>query len=302
MTTFVQSGIDAMSLVALYALFSLSVAVIFGVARIVNFANGELMTVAGYTMVLVVGLYWSIVLVAAVVVTVIAAVVVTVIAALAMDSLVFRWVRAAPPTTLLIVSFAVSYFMQNGILMIEGSRPKTLDFGSALINSISIGSIRVSVFNLVTIGATIVIVAALTVLFNKTGVGRQLRAASEDFAMARLLGVKANRVIAYAFAISGTLAAVAGVLLTVSTATVTPDFGVQPVIIAFIAVVVGGIGSLSGAALGALLLGIVTVLLQTVLPDSLKVYRDAFVFVLVIAMLLARPQGLFPPAFAKQRV
>ncbi|NIL78346.1 branched-chain amino acid ABC transporter permease [Rhodococcus sp. B10] len=294
MTTFVQSGIDALSLGALYALFSLSVAVIFGVARIVNFANGELMTVTGYTMVLVVGLYWPIVLVVAVIVTV--------LAALAMDSLVFRWVRAAPPTTLLIVSFAVSYFMQNGILMIEGSRPKTLDFGSALINSISIGGVRVSVFNLVTIGATIVIVAALTVLFNKTGVGRQLRAASEDFAMARLLGVKANRVIAYAFAISGALAAVAGVLLTVSTATVTPDFGVQPVIIAFIAVVVGGIGSLSGAAVGGLLLGIVTVLLQTALPDPLKVYRDAFVFVLVISMLLARPQGLLPPAFAKERV
>lgn len=134
-----------------------------------------------------------------------------------------------------------------------------------------------------------VLILGLTLVLNRTTLGRQLRAASEDFMMARLLGVRANTVIAFAFGISGALAAIAGILLTISTATVTPGFGVEPVIIAFVAVVVGGIGSLSGAAVGGLALGMVTTLLQTALPENLKPYRDVFVFTLVIAMLLARP-------------
>lgn len=294
MTAFIQHLVDAISLGALYALFSLSVAVIFGVARIVNFANGELITIAGYTVVVTAGLVWPVVL--------LVTVAVVVAAALLMDRAVFRFARDTPPTTLLIVSFAVSYFLQNAILLAASSRPKTVDFGAGLIKSVSIGGVRVGLLNLVTIAVTAALILGLTLLLRRTTVGRQLRAAAEDFAMARLLGVNANRVIAYAFAISGALAAVAGILLTISTATLTPDFGVEPVIVAFIATVIGGIGSLTGAAVGGMLLGAVTVLLQTALPDNLKPYRDAFVFTLVIVVLLGRPQGLLPPAFAKERV
>jgi len=294
MTSFIQNLIDALSLGALYALFSLSVAVIFGVARIVNFANGELITIAGYTMIVVVGLAWPLVIVIAVVVVV--------LAALLMDRAVFRWVREAPPTTLLIISFGVSYFLQNLIELIASSRPKTLDFGGELIKSVNIAGVRIAIFDLVTIGVTVVLVAALTQLLARTVVGRELRAASEDFAMARLLGIRANRVIAYAFAISGALAAVAGILLTINTATVTPDFGVGPVIVAFVATVIGGIGRLSGAALGGFLMGAITVLLQIVLPDSLKAYRDAFLFGLIILLLLLRPRGILPPKLTVERV
>lgn len=120
--------------------------------------------------------------------------------------------------------------------------------------------------------------------------------------MARLLGIRSNRVIALAFVISGALAGIAGVLLTINTATVTPSFGVAPLIVAFVAVVVGGVGSLSGAAVGGLLFGVLTVGLQVVLPDQLKPYRDAFVFAVVVTVLLVRPQGILPPAYAKERV
>lgn len=137
MTDTIQTLIDALSLGSLYALFSLSVAIIFGVARVVNFANGELITLAGYAMILTAGLVWPLVL--------LVAIILVIAAAIAMDKAVFQWAREVPPTTLLIISFAVSYFLQNGILLAEGSRPKTLDFGSSLIRSVSIVGIRVGV-------------------------------------------------------------------------------------------------------------------------------------------------------------
>ncbi len=294
MTDVIQHIVDALSLGALYALLSLSVAVIFGVARIVNFANGELITIAGYVMILVVGLAWPLVLLCAIVAVVTAAVL--------MDRLVFRFVRNAPPTTLLIISFAVSYFLQNAIQLIESSRPKSLDFGNGLIKSVDIAGVNVAIFDFVTIGVTVALLALLTFVLFRTSLGRELRAASEDFEMSRLLGVQANRVIAYAFAISGALAGVAGILLTIDTATVTPQLGVEPVILAFVACVIGGVGSLLGAAIGGLAIGAVTVILQVVLPGGLTPYRDAFVFGLVIAMLLLRPRGILPPKTTIERI
>lgn len=294
MTAFLQHVIDAASLGSLYALVSLSVAVIFGVARIINFANAEMITIAGYVMIATVGMPWPVVVAAAVTAAVLTAVV--------MNGLVFRWVRDAPATTLLIVSFGVSYFLQNALLMAEGSRAKTLDFGSSLIDTVDVAGVRVSVLSLVSAGVTLALVLGLTWLLRRTSPGRQIRAASEDFMMARLLGVRSNRVIALAFVISGALAGIAGVLLTINTATVTPSFGVAPLIVAFVAVVVGGVGSLSGAATGGLLFGALTVGLQVALPDQLKPYRDAFVFAVVITILLVRPGGLMPPAHAKERV
>lgn len=294
MTSFLQHLIDAVSLGSLYALVSLSVAVIFGVARIINFANAEMITIAGYVMIATVGMPWPVVILAAVGAAVVTAVV--------MNGLVFRWVRDAPPTSLLIISFGVSYFLQNALLMAEGSRAKTLDFGSSLIDTVDIGGVRVSVLSLVTGGVTVALVIGLTWLLRTTAPGREIRAASEDFVMARLLGIRSNRVIALAFVISGALAGIAGVLLTINTATVTPSFGVAPLIVAFVAVVVGGVGSLSGAAVGGLLFGVLTVGLQVVLPDQLKPYRDAFVFAVVVTVLLVRPQGILPPAYAKERV
>jgi branched-chain amino acid transport system permease protein len=293
-TAFLQHLIDALSLGSLFALVSLSVAVIFGVARIINFANAEMITIAGYVMIATIGMPWPIVVLAAVASSVLVAVV--------MNEVVFRWVRDVPPTSLLIVSFGVSYFLQNALLMAEGSRAKTLDFGTSLIDTIDIGGIRVSILSLVSAGVTLVLVLGLTALLRRTAPGRQIRAASEDFVMARLLGIRSNQVIAIAFVISGALAGIAGVLLIINTATVTPSFGVAPLIVAFVAVVVGGVGSLSGAAVGGLLFGLLTVGLQVVLPDELKPYRDAFVFTIVIAILLVRPQGLMPPAYAKERV
>jgi branched-chain amino acid transport system permease protein len=130
----------------------------------------------------------------------------------------------------------------------------------------------------------------------------QLRAASEDFMMSRLLGVKANRVIAAAFAIAGAIGGVAAVLMTMKSGSLSIDMGLPPTLLAFIAVVVGGMGSVAGATLAGLLLGVLTVVLQATLPSDLQPYREAILFSLIIIMLLGRPQGIFGARVAGARV
>ena len=283
MVELLQNLIYAASLGGLYALFALSVALIFGVGRIANFANGDLLTVAGYTVAFTAAFSWP----AAVAISIGA----TVVLALLME-VAFRPVRTASPTTLLIVSFALSALLQNILLLTVTSRPKATSFGIELVQPIQLGPVTTTGIDLVTIAVTVVAVSALTFVLRRTVVGLRLRASAEDFGMSRLLGVRANGVMAVVFAISGILAALAGIMLTVRVGQLTPTFGLQPVTVAFIAAVLGGLGSLAGAAIGGLIVGALTVALQVVLPDDLVPYRDAFVFGAVILLLLWRPQGL----------
>ena len=136
----------------------------------------------------------------------------------------------------------------------------------------------------------------------RTRIGVQMRAAAEDFRMARLLGVRANRVIATAFAISGLAAALAAFVLVAQTGTVSPTMGLSPVLVGFVAMVLGGMGSLRGAVLGGYVLGVVTVALQSYLPLEMRFYRDAFAYTVVILVLLVRPQGLVVARSTTQRV
>lgn len=283
MIELLQNVINAASLGGLYALFALSVALIFGVGRIANFANGDLLTVAGYAVVFTASFAWP--------VAVAISIGCTVVLALLME-VAFRSVRTASPTTLLIVSFALSALLQNILLLTVTSRPKATSFGVELVQPIHFGPVTTTGIDLVTIAVTVIAVSALTLVLRRTVVGLRLRAAAEDFGMSRLLGVRANGVMAVVFAMSGVLAALAGIMLTVKVGTLTPTFGLTPVTVAFIAAVLGGLGSLAGAALGGLIVGVLTVALQVVLPYDLVPYRDAFVFGAVIVLLLWRPQGL----------
>jgi branched-chain amino acid transport system permease protein len=140
----------------------------------------------------------------------------------------------------------------------------------------------------------------LTVFLRRTPVGVQIRAAAEDFSMARMLGVRANVVVATAFAVSGLLAAVAGIFIATQSGALTPELGVQPVLIAFTATIIGGLGSLYGSALGGFVLGVFTAVLQVVLPDGAAPYRDSIVFGLVILILLVRPTGLIATPTAER--
>lgn len=284
MTLLLQNAIDAISVGSLYALFALGIALIFGIMRLINFAHGELIMVGGFALYLGRSLPWPILIV----ITIVACVVI----ALLMERVAFRPVRGADPTTLLITSFAVSFFLQNLAIMIFGALPRTANISTKLSESFSAGSLSIPWLDVVTIGVTMFLVVTLGAFLGRTSVGLQMRAAAEDFRMARALGVRANVVIATAFAISGILAGTASALLMIQTGTVTPTIGSSPVLIAFIATVLGGMGSLRGAVLGGLLLGVLTVALQSYLPLELRYYRDAFAYGAVIVMLIARPQGL----------
>ena len=280
----IQNLIDAISLGSVYALAALGIGLIFSIMRLINFAHGELIMVGGFVIYALAG--------NPMIVMALSAIIVVTILALGMERLAFRPLRKASPPTLLIASFAVSYFVQHVILLIFGSRPMGVDFLSALGESLEFAGLRVPLLQCIAIIVTIALMVGLVLFFRMSRIGVQMRAAAEDFTMARLLGVKADRVIAVAFALSGILASFVSLYLVAQSGTVSYKMGVNMVLIAFVASVIGGMGSLTGAALGGFLVGIVSVSLQAYLPEELRPYRDAFVFLLFIAFLLWRPQGL----------
>jgi branched-chain amino acid transport system permease protein len=294
MERLVQTIVDALSVGSLYALTALGIGLIFGVMRLINFAHGELITMAAYTLLALFGLPVPVML--------FGALAVAVILALVTERAAFRPLRRADPTTLLISSFAVSFFLQKLLILVVGSRLKGLDFLPALGHQIELGGVRLQMLQVATIIVSVVLLVALTWFLKGTRLGLHMRAAAEDFRMARVLGVRANSVIAMAFALSGVLAAAVSCLVVVQTGVVQPRMGVQLVIIAFVGTVIGGLGSLSGAALGGFLVGAASILLQALLPPELRAFREAFVFAAVALVLLFRPQGLIPARGLKERI
>lgn len=284
MALLIQHVIDAITLGSQYALYALGIALIFGIMGLINFAHGELIMVGAYTIVLIGQPGWPVV--------VLATIGIAIVFALSMERIAFRPLRGASPATLLIASFAVSYLLQNLAVLIEGSAPKGTSPSAWLSESFGVGSVSIPKLDPVTVGVTIFLLVALGLFLSRTRMGVQMRAAAEDFQMARILGVKTNTVIATAFAISGLLAGVGAYLLVVQTGEVSPDVGSNPILYAFVATVLGGMGSLRGAVLGGYVFGGIFELLQVNLPSSLASYRDAFAYGAVILMLLVRPQGL----------
>jgi branched-chain amino acid transport system permease protein len=291
----VQQAINAVSLGSFYALSALGIALIFGVMRLINFAHGQLIMVAGYLLVFLVPRTGWFVWIAG-------ALAVSLLLAVAMERVAFRPVRSAEPTTLLITSFAISYLLQNVAILTLTAIPRTVGIPLAITEPIQVGGLFIEKLNILTLVTTVILVAGLTLFLHRTTTGIQMRAAAEDFRMARILGIDTNRVIATAFAISGVFAGAAALVLVAQGGTVEPTFGVVPVLYAFIATILGGMGSLIGAALGGYLLGILTVILQLVLPSDLIAYRDAVVFLVVIVLFVVRPQGLVVAPWARERV
>jgi branched-chain amino acid transport system permease protein len=290
-----QFLVNALSLGGLYALMALGLALVYSILRLVNFAYGELVMIGGYAL-LVVGQVTTIpwLIVAALAISV------AVVTSLLLERVAFRPVRRASPTTMLITSFAVSVLLQNAARLFISPRTQAVRIPSFFVENVRVGGLLMAKSNLVTIIVSLVLLVLLTLFLRRTVLGTALRAAADDFVMTRLLGIRANTVIAAAFAISGALAGVVSLFWIGRSASVTPQIGLTPVLIAFVASVIGGMGSLAGAALGGYLLGFVTVALNTFLPQSLLDFRQAFVFGVVILVLLFRPQGLVGSASAER--
>lgn len=294
MSQILQIVIDALSVGGLYALTALGIGIVFSVMRLANFAHAEFVTVAAYVLLALSG--------QPIIMSVAASVLIAIALAVLTERVAFRPIRQADQATMLIASFAVSMLLQRVLIFLLGSRIKAVDPLPGLSQAIMVGGVQVSLLKLATIATCGILLIALSLFMTRTRYGLHMRAAAENFTMSRLVGVRANAVIATAFALSGALAAVVAVLFAAQTGFVQPRFGVQLVIIAFVATVIGGLGNLVGAVAGGFLVGAVSTLLQTLLPEELRPFREAFLFVVVILVLLIRPQGIFPAKGLKERV
>jgi branched-chain amino acid transport system permease protein len=284
-----QTLVDAVALGSLFALVAMGIALVFGVMRLVNFAHGELLTAGAYALFLTndLPLAVSIVVLFA-----------TVIAfALAMETSV-RPLRSASPAAMLVTTFAISFLLQSIFLVVFGSQGDNVGILPELNQAVDIGGLRVRWVTLTSIGVGALLLGGTALLLNRTTIGLEMRAAAYDFRTARILGVRANRVIRFAFVVAGVLAAVATLMLVVQRPLVTPTFGFQFVIPALVGVVVGGLDRLTSATLGGFAIGFATAILGDALPSDARVFLPSVVFALVIVVLLVRPSGLFTRARA----
>ena len=283
-----QTLSDALGLGAIYALMAVGIGLVFGVLRLVNFAYGQLVMAGAYTLAFTSG--WP------VAASIVACFAVVVGLSLAMDRAVFRPLRGQSPAVMLVTTFAIAFVLQ-AIALIVDLRDNTIgEIASSvapLNRSVSVGGVDVRKITIVAVVVAAVALALLALLLTRTTIGLHTRAAASDFRTARLLGVRANRVIAFAALLSGVLAATVSVLLTVQTPFVSPDFALRDTIVVLVGVVVGGIDRLWTATLGGFTIGFASGVINGALPTDKTVYLPSAVFALVILVLLLRPAGLF---------
>ncbi|MHB1340375.1 MAG: branched-chain amino acid ABC transporter permease [Coriobacteriia bacterium] len=293
----IEFVINTLSLGSLYALLALGLVLVYGILKLVNFAYGEYIMVAGYAMYLsatVLHAPWYIMLVLAI----LAAVLTSYLTELA----AFRPVRSKSASALIVTSFAVSIFLQNIVLIMVSPRARAVQLPAFFSQTVTIAGATTPLRNLLVIGVTAVLLVALSLLMKRTVLGIAMRAAAEKFTTTRLMGVPANLVISAAFVISGLLAGVASIFWVSRSSSVDPITGSAPLLIAFIAVVMGGMHSTVGAVVGGFVYGLIFNLLSIALPASMISYRDAFMFVLVVLFLLFRPEGIIKGGYTEERV
>jgi branched-chain amino acid transport system permease protein len=283
-----QTVVDAVGLGAVYALMAVGIGLVFGVLRLVNFAYGQLIMAGAYTLAFTAT--WP------VPASIAACFAVVVALSMLMDRVVFRPLRGQSPAVMLVTTFAIAFMLQAIALMID-IRDDTIGEIATSIASFNQATTVAGVdVRKITIAAVIVAVVALgllALLLARTTIGLHMRAAATDFGTARLLGVRANRVIGFAVFLSGLLAATVAVILTVQFPFVGPDFALRETIVVLVGVVVGGIDRLWTATLGGFAIGFATGIINGVLPTDKSVFLPSAVFALVILVLLLRPAGLF---------
>lgn len=284
MNQLIQSLVDAISAGATLGLAALAIGLVFGVIRLANFAQGEIITASAYSIIFTWQLGWY--------VAIPIAILIGVILSLLMEVGVFSRMRMATPATLLVASFGLSFLLQRVYELSFGNNVRTAPVAPELAQSLEIGGIRVQLLSVTTIIIAAVILFALVQFLNRSIWGLQLQAAAADFRIARLVGIPASRVIGLSFALSGILAAAVAFVSTVKTGAVGPPFGVPIVILALIGAVIGGIDKIYGALAGGFLVGFATSMLASWLPSDMSNFRDAYVFLLVIIVLIFRPSGL----------
>ena len=285
MTLFLSYLINGISLGSVYAIIALGYTMVYGIAKMLNFAHGDIIMVGAYIC------FWAMQSLGyPTIVSILIAMIVCTVLGIVIERLAYKPLRQATSLAVLITAIGMSYLLQNIALLIWGANPK--NFTSVVtIGKLSLfdGSLLITGEAIVTVLANIVIMVALTLFTGRTKMGKAMRAVSEDKGAAELMGINVNATISATFAIGSALAAIAGVLLCSSYPMLMPTTGSMPGIKAFTAAVFGGIGSIPGAMLGGVLLGIIEILGKAYISQELG---DAFVFAVLIVVLLVKPTGL----------
>ena len=282
-----QQFVNALSLGSVYALLAIGIAAVFAVVGLINFAHGEVLTLAGFSMLLAANAgwpWWTLIPIA---------LLTGAIVAVLMERIAFRTVRNAPPVTLLLTSLGLSLIIQSALQLWRGPRPETINMPDFTDSTVDVAGVIVHWLDVATILSTLVALFALNLFLRKSVRGLAMRASAEDFTMTRMMGVRANTVITASFAVSGVLAGIAAFFyLGATTGQVGYDYGFNLLLKGFVAAVIGGLGSLSGAVLGGFIVAAMEVFLQITLPADQTPYSAAIVFGIVILVLLFRPQGI----------
>ena len=283
--TFITNLINGVSLGSIYAVIALGYTMVYGIAKMLNFAHGDVIMVGAY-IVFALTSYAGVNPYLALVISMAACT----LLGLAIERFAYKPLRGASPLAVLITAIGVSYFLQNMALLIFGSQAKSF---TSIVNlpalTLAGGKITISAETIVTIIVSLIIMVSLTLFVNKTKPGRAMLAVSEDKGAAQLMGVNVNATISLTFAIGSGLAAVAGVLLCSAYPTLSSQTGAMPGIKAFVAAVLGGIGSIPGAVIGGVLIGVIEILSRSYISSQMA---DAIVFAVLIIVLLVKPTGI----------
>ena len=283
MTHFIQTLISGLSLGSIYALIALGYTMVYGIAKMLNFAHGDIIMIGAYAGIIAVAQMGLPPLIA-----VLLSILICALLGVLIEFLAYKPLRQAPPLSVLITAIGVSYFLQNLALLLFGSQqmayPTLIRLGQ-----VSVGGVTIDGITILTLLVTALIMVVLSFFINHTRLGKAMRAVSEDKAAASLMGISVNRTISITFAIGSALAAVASIFYGMSYVYIKPTTGAMPGIKAFTAAVFGGIGSVPGAMLGGILLGIIEQLSKTYIST---LWADAIVFGVLVLVLVVKPTGL----------
>ncbi|MBO5106406.1 MAG: branched-chain amino acid ABC transporter permease [Clostridia bacterium] len=279
---FIETLISGLSMGSTYAMIALGYTMVYGIAKMLNFAHGDIIMVGGYM------IFVTMTAIGNPILGLIAAVLFCMLLGVTIEKVAYKPLRGASPLAVLITAIGMSYLLQSTAQMIFGSAPKMVivaDFGN-----LQLGELKIPIYTLITLGCSFVIMIALSLFIKYTKVGRAMIAVSEDKGAAQLMGINVNGIITITFAIGSALAAFAGFFMLMKSPSLSNTLGAMPGIKAFTAAVIGGIGSIPGAMVGGVLMGVVEAFSLNV--SAIAPYTDAIEFLILIIILLVKPTGI----------
>ena len=279
---FIETLINGLSMGSTYAMIALGYTMVYGIAKMLNFAHGDIIMVGGYM------IFVTLTATGNPLLGLLVAVICCVLLGVGIEKVAYKPLRGASPLAVLITAIGVSYLLQSLAQIIFGTAPKMVNVAD--LGNLNVAGLTIPVYTLVTLGCSMVIMLILTLFVKYTRIGRAMIAVSEDMGAAQLMGINVNGIIMITFAIGSALAAFAGLFMLMKSPSLTNTLGAMPGIKAFTAAVIGGIGSIPGAMLGGILMGVVEAISLTI--PAIAPYTDAIEFIILITILLVRPTGI----------